>query len=341
MIRRLLFVGIVGVMMSCSSNQQKKQSNPQAQALEKIPVIFDTDANNELDDQHALAYLFMNREVFDILGVTTNATPNGGEIEEHTAEARRIFQLFNIDSSIPLISGANENFIDIKENFKNAEFDGSKAVDFIISEAKKYENHELVLLPVGKLTNIALAVKKAPEIKKNVKIVWLGSNYPGIGEYNQESDTAAMSYLLEQQVPFEMVTVRYGEKTGTAAVYVTHNEVAKYMPGMGPVVDKQVTGRHGGTFNNFGTYSMNLFEHAQFYGTPPHRSLFDMVAVAILKNPDWGESKTIPAPKLKDNIWHEQPNNQRKIIIWENFKKDAILNDFYTVMHGSTNNEND
>ena len=26
-----------------------------------IPVIFDTDANNELDDQHALAYLLLNQ----------------------------------------------------------------------------------------------------------------------------------------------------------------------------------------------------------------------------------------------------------------------------------------
>ncbi|MEZ4826809.1 MAG: hypothetical protein R3C61_11045 [Bacteroidia bacterium] len=34
----------------------------------KIPVIFDTDANNELDDQHALAYLLSNADVFNILG---------------------------------------------------------------------------------------------------------------------------------------------------------------------------------------------------------------------------------------------------------------------------------
>ena len=32
-----------------------------------IPVIFDTDANNELDDQHALAYMLLNDEVFDVL----------------------------------------------------------------------------------------------------------------------------------------------------------------------------------------------------------------------------------------------------------------------------------
>lgn len=47
-----------------------------------IPVIFDTDANNELDDQHALAYLLLNEETFDVLGITVNATRSGGEIED-------------------------------------------------------------------------------------------------------------------------------------------------------------------------------------------------------------------------------------------------------------------
>ena len=40
----------------------------------KIPVIFDTDANNEVDDQHALAYLLFNGDHFKVEGVTVNAT---------------------------------------------------------------------------------------------------------------------------------------------------------------------------------------------------------------------------------------------------------------------------
>jgi hypothetical protein len=32
----------------------------------KIRLIIDTDANNELDDQHALAYALYNRDIFDI-----------------------------------------------------------------------------------------------------------------------------------------------------------------------------------------------------------------------------------------------------------------------------------
>ena len=32
---------------------------------EKLRVILDTDANNELDDQHAMAYLLMNGDYFN------------------------------------------------------------------------------------------------------------------------------------------------------------------------------------------------------------------------------------------------------------------------------------
>jgi hypothetical protein len=37
-------------------------------------VILDTDANNELDDQHAIAYLLFNGQVFDVEGITVNRT---------------------------------------------------------------------------------------------------------------------------------------------------------------------------------------------------------------------------------------------------------------------------
>ncbi|MEY3896633.1 MAG: hypothetical protein RLZZ214_2153, partial [Verrucomicrobiota bacterium] len=44
--------------------------DPAAAAPEKIRVILDTDANNELDDQHAIAYLLCSGETFDVEGIT-------------------------------------------------------------------------------------------------------------------------------------------------------------------------------------------------------------------------------------------------------------------------------
>ena len=45
---------------------------------EEIRVILDTDANNELDDQHAIAYMLFNGDTFHVEAITVNRTRNGG-----------------------------------------------------------------------------------------------------------------------------------------------------------------------------------------------------------------------------------------------------------------------
>lgn len=302
---------------------------PGCSSPEPIPVIFDTDANNELDDQHAMAYLLLNDEVFSTLGITVNATRSGGNIEQHVEEARRVLKLCNKEEEIPLFAGANGDFTSIRPDAEGEGFDGQDAVDFIIREAMKERKHKLVLLPVGKLTNIALALEREPAIADRVRVVWLGANYPDPGEYNLENDIPSMNYVLETGVPFEMVTVRYGNSTGTAAVAVTQQEIFERMPGLGPSAGEAVTGRHGGSFNNFGDYSVELFKHIDFYDETKSRSLFDMAAVAIVKNPSWATAREIPCPAYIDNQWIEQADNPRTILVWEHFKRDLIIEDFY------------
>ena len=297
-----------------------------------IPVIFDTDANNELDDQHALAYLLYNRPVFQTLAITTNATKHGGNIEEHTLEAKRIMQLLEVDGAYPLIDGANQDFNTILPYVSDGAYDGHEAVEKIIQEGRIRRNQPLILAAVGKLTNVALALSQAPEIIPNVRVVWLGSNYPAPGEYNQENDEAALNYVLSTNVPFDMVTVRYGEPSGSDAVKIYQSEVKTRFQGKGQPVATPVMGRHGEAFQRFGDYSVNLFDHVEFYGNPPGRAMFDMVALAIVKNPDWGEVRTIPAPKLVNHEWVEQPDNPRTIQLWENFDREGILNDFYNYL---------
>jgi len=299
--------------------------------LEKIPVVIDTDANNELDDQHALAYLFMNGTTFDVKGVTINATFGGGKVDEQYAEACRIVHLCNV-TEIPVKKGADGNFETIAPTVAQTIFDGSEAVDFIISQAKSMKNKKLVVIAVGKLTNIALAVKKEPFITDKIRLVWLGSNYPDPGEYNLENDIPSMNYLLDTNIEFEIVTVRYGKPSGTGAVIAFKEDILKKMPGKGPVAKEPVIGRHGDEFRCFGDYSVNLFEHCECFGNPPGRSLFDMAAVAIVKNPSWAEVKTIPAPVMIERKWMERPENKRTVKLWENFDVKAILADFYLTM---------
>ena len=298
----------------------------------KIRIILDTDANNELDDQHAIAYMLFNDSIFDVEGITINKTRNGGSIDDHYDEAERVVKLCGWHSRIELYKGATGSFDEIKYQLNNPVFDGSDAVNFIISMAKKESNRKLVLLAIGKLTNIAIAVHKDPSIISNIRIVWLGSNYPSPGEYNQENDLSSLQYIIDCNIDFQIALVRYGESSGTDAVRVSLSEIEKIMPGKGPQIPTPVIGRHGGYFTNFGDYSVNLFQNIDYHDDPPTRALFDMAAVAIVKNPNWAKQKNIPKPKLIDGRWHERPNNPDHITLWENFEKGKIIDDYFSSM---------
>lgn len=328
----LLVTILLPALLSTLLNIEKYTNCIKTLSDHKMNVIFDTDANNEIDDQLALAYLLFNGDHFNVEGVTVNATYGGGEVDLHYEEAERILKLSAPGQKIPLYKGANDSFGQIKKNIQESRHDGYKAVDFIIERAQQERSEKLVILAVGKLTNVALALKKEPSISSNIHVIWLGSNYPAPGEYNQDNDPESLNYILNSKVPFDIVTVRYDDPSGTDAVKVTLDFIRENMPGRGPDVNPHVSGRHGGTYSNFGDYAVSLFDNYPMKGTPPSRPLYDMAAVAIIKNPSWATSKKIPAPVLIDNEWEERPENLREITLWENFDIYGIMYDFFVTM---------
>jgi len=291
-------------------------------------IIVDSDANNELDDQHAIAYVLLNRDRFDVEGITVNRTFGGGSIKQHAAEAERVVRLCGSYPTIRVYEGATGSFEEIRKTVSQPVFDGFAAVDFIIERAKAKDNRKLVILAIGKLTNVGLALCKDPSIGTSIRVVWLGTNFPDPGEYNFENDTSVVNYVLGLGIDFEIATVRYGKPSGTAAVQASVDEIRANMRGKGPRIAYKVAGREGGEFDCFGDYSIDLFEHVK----EKYRSLFDLAAAAIVKNPRWAESVTVSAPRFENGKWIEQPGNPRKVVLWENFHKDDIMRDFYQTM---------
>lgn len=299
---------------------------------DKIRVLLDTDANNEIDDQHAIAYLLLSGETFLVEGLTVNRTDNGGDIEEQAIEAERIVKLCTLHPELAVTRGASGSFEEISPQLAEPDFDGADAVNLIIERAHAAASQKLVLVPIGKLTNIALALQKDPSIIDKVKVVWLGSNYPDPGEYNLDNDPASLNYVLETDVEFEMAVVRYFADSGTSAVRVSLDDVEKNVAGKGPKAATPVTGRNGGDFSTFGDYSVDLLKHVRMSGDPPSRALYDMAVLAIVKNSGWAEARSIGAPILAGKVWQDRLDNPRKIVIRENFDKEAIIEDFYATV---------
>ncbi|WP_345685808.1 nucleoside hydrolase [Novipirellula caenicola] len=302
----------------------------------RIRLLIDSDANNETDDQHAIAYALLSRDKFEVEGITVNKTHNGGDVDEQMAEAERVVKLCGFYPQLPVFKGANGSFAEILPHLDEPVYDGKEAVDFIIKQAKKQCDRKLVLLPIGKLTNIALALAKDPSIIPNIRIVWLGSNYPRPGEYNLTADLTCIDYVLSLPVDFEMVTVRYDDPSGSWGVKAYQQDIFDKMPGMGPQVDVRVEGRHGGTFTTFGDYSVSLYRHAPQHGDPPFRSFFDATAVAVLKDPKLGKAIEVPRPALNGRGWVERPKNPLKMVLWQDFDGPAIMQDFFNVIDAAT-----
>ena len=297
-----------------------------------IDLIFDTDANNEIDDQHAIAYLLLNEDSFNTLAITTNVTVNGS-IQDQCDEVQRVASLLNKD--VKILPGATAKFEEIAGTLTDPAYDGFEAVDYIIEQSLAHSpENKLTVVAVGKLTNVALAIAKKPEITPNLKVVWLGANYPEPGEHNLVCDIPSMNYVLDSDVELQISIVRYGKPSGTDAVRVRINRVREEIAGKGPVAKTPVTGRHGGEFTCFGDYSLNLFENIG-KAEDGSRALFDMACVAVVKNPDWCEATEIPSPTMVDGEWVDRPDNPRHITILENYKGDEIIDDFIAVLSES------
>ena len=290
-------------------------------------VLIDSDANNELDDQHAIAYALLSGDEFVVEGITVNRTDNGGGIESQMKEAQRVVELVGLANEVPVIAGASGSYEQIAPSVDQDTFDGKSAVDFIIERAHADDDRPLVVIPIGKLTNVALALEKDPSIASEIRVVWLGSNFPRSGEYNLENDPSAVNPVLNSDAPVEVAVVRYGWSSGTSAIKTYQPEIKEVMPGLGPEVDAAVTGRHGREHTTFGDYSVSLFDHVDQYA----RALFDVGAVAVVKNPEWGKRVAVGPYRLSDGEWEKQEGRD-DLVIWELFHTSMIIEDFFSTL---------
>lgn len=108
------------------------------------------------------------------------------------------------------IHGAN-GIGDVSIPDSNREPQSEPAVDFIIDAAKTY-GKELVYVPTGPMTNIAAALRKAPEIKDEIgRIVLMGGALTVCGnvnaweEANISQDPDAADYLFRSGAPATMI----------------------------------------------------------------------------------------------------------------------------------------
>jgi purine nucleosidase len=191
-------------------------------------IIFDTDPGT--DDAMALMLALSSPEL-DVRAITV--VPGNVTAKQGLENALRMLSLAN-RCDIPVAGGAQHplfqklitaEFWHGKNGLANIELPPSKCTvdrrfgpDLII-ELIHAAPHEITLVPVGPLTNIALAVEKDPSIVPLVKEVILmggsikGGNVNAAAEANIYNDPEAAQIVFQAGWPLTMVGLDVGDKT--------------------------------------------------------------------------------------------------------------------------------
>ncbi len=181
-------------------------------AQKRTPIIFDTDIGDDIDDALALALALQSPEL-DVRAVTTVID----DVDLRTRLAWKELGIYG-RRDVPLGTGASEPLLDKVWNNKSRQYDVLTDADVFPPAARKHaseliietlmaSSEKITLVPVGPLTNIALALKTEPRIKDHIeKIVLMGGAFfPPRAEYNIMRDRVAAEIVFSSGVPITAV----------------------------------------------------------------------------------------------------------------------------------------
>ncbi len=218
-------------------------------SAEAKKIIFDTDPGS--DDALALM-LALNSPELDVRAITV--VPGNVPASQGLENALQMVSLAN-RCDIPVAAGAQHplfqklitaEFWHGKNGLANVELPASKCkVDSrfgpdLIIQLVHAAPHEITLVPVGPLTNIALALEKDPSIVPLVKEVILmggsitGGNVNASAEANIYNDPEAAQIVFQAGWPLTMVGLDVGDKTLLSQKYLdqlgqTHGPVNDFI----------------------------------------------------------------------------------------------------------------
>lgn len=187
--------------------------------MTRTPILIDCDPGQ---DDAVMLMLAMASPELEILGIT--AVGGNVPLARTEANARRICELMG-RTDIPVHAGCDRPLV--RPLVTAAHVHGESGlngldlpaptmplqprhgVDFIIDTLRRRD--DVVLCPVGPLTNIAMALVKAPDIARRVKRIVLmggaiaGGNVTACAEYNIYADPEAAELVFRSGAPVTMI----------------------------------------------------------------------------------------------------------------------------------------
>lgn len=274
-------------------------------------VILDTDTNNEVDDQFAIAYA-LGSEKIDLLSINAapfhnqNSTSFGNGMERSYDEIKRVLAAYETDCSIPVYKGSLQRIGEAEGPVE------SDAAENIIKTALS-SDEIIYVLGIGACTNIASALLIEPKIKEKIAVIWLGASRIGcesVGEFNLNQDYDAARALLDSGVPL-LLCPAWGV---TSVLYAQIPEFEKELKDKSSMCELlwQLINEYYNDAGKPGGYG---------------RTIWDIAAVAILSNPSCADVKIIPAPILTDEYTYAYDDSRHDMMYLESIDRDATYSD--------------
>ena len=282
----------------------------------KLRVIIDTDAACEADDPFAIVQALLSPKLM-VKGILAEHFNVEGSVQRSYDEVCTILKAMELDGEVPVFMGEKG-----AASFSECEVEAgvrvtsSPAVEFLIKEALRDDPAPLFVLCQGAITNVAVAVKKCPEILDRMTIVWIGTH--GLAripwrEFNSGNDVAAANYILSHAKNLWLVP---------SSVYAT------ITVGLAELQQKVYP---------YGKIGRHLFENMIAYNNSPGAgwtkgeswSLGDSPAIAVALNPDCGHYVEHEAPFIEDDTSSSFGRGNPVIRIYTDIDSRYILEDFF------------
>ena len=202
------------------------------------------------------------------------------------------------------------------------------AVEAIIDLAKSGDTREpLYVVAIGCVTNVAAALLRAPEIVRDVVLVWT-SAYPSSAPHCNRPSLNLMQDPLASRLMFDC---------GAPLVYLPGFHVGAQLRISRPEMDAFVQGRSaiGNLLHDL--YTHNPLHHMRSAEENAQRTwiIWDIITIAWLLNPDWVPSHLTRAPILTDELFWRQEPSRHLMREGHDVRRDEVFMDLYEKVAGA------
>lgn len=273
----------------------------------KLRVIIDTDAACEADDPFAIAQALMSPKLI-VKGILAEHFAQPGSVKRSYDEVVTILNAMDLNTPVFMGEEGPMAGCDLEHP--------SPAVEFLIQEGKKDDSNPLFVLCQGAITNVAMAIKKCPEILDRMTIVWIGTH--GLKEvpwreFNSGNDVPAANYVLSNAKNLWLIP---------SSVYAT------ITVGLAELQLKVLP---------YGKIGKHLFEQMIAYNNSPAAgwckgeswSLGDSPAIAVALNQDCGHYIQHEAPFINEDTSSSFGKDNPTIRIYTDIDTRYLLEDFF------------